>query len=109
LGKARQATSAPSEGYRAHKVALPDTQAPTAPSNLSATNIGTTSLTLNWTAATDNIGVAGYDVYRNGTKINSTLVSSTNYNVTGLSASTAYSFTVIAKDAAGNSSVEARR
>ncbi|HET6994398.1 MAG TPA: fibronectin type III domain-containing protein, partial [Chitinophagaceae bacterium] len=105
--KPGQATTAPSEVIPGTQLVaqIPDTQAPTAPSNLSATNIGQITLTLNWTAATDNIGVTGYDVYRNGTKINSSLVSATTYNVTSLAASTAYSFYVIAKDAAGNSSV----
>jgi len=104
--KPGQATTAPSEVIPGSQLVaqIPDTQAPTAPTNLSATNIATTTLTLNWTAATDNIVVAGYDVYRNGTKINSSLIPGTTYNVTGLTAFTTYSFTVIAKDAAGNSS-----
>jgi hypothetical protein len=58
------------------------------------------SLNLTWTASSDNVGVTGYDVYYADTKVGST--STTNYNVTGLAASTAYSFTVRAKDAAGN-------
>ena len=81
-----------------------DTQAPTAPTNLAASAITQSSLTLNWTASTDNVGVTGYDVFRNGTKINTSLVTTTTYNVTGLSASTAYQFYVQAKDAAGNTS-----
>ncbi|WP_431167890.1 fibronectin type III domain-containing protein, partial [Tenacibaculum halocynthiae] len=60
-----------------------------------------TTLTLNWTASTDNVGVTGYDVFRGSTKIGST-TTATSYNVTGLAANTAYSFTVKAKDAAGN-------
>lgn len=81
-----------------------DTQAPTAPAGLAASNIGQSSLTLTWTASTDNVGVAGYDVYRNGVKINTALITSTTYNVTGLTAATAYQFYVQAKDAAGNTS-----
>jgi PQQ-dependent dehydrogenase (s-GDH family) len=81
-----------------------DTQAPTAPTNLSASNVTQSSLTLNWTASTDNVGVAGYDVYRNGTKINTSLVTGVTYAVTGLTAATAYQFYVQAKDAAGNTS-----
>ncbi|MEI9912524.1 MAG: PQQ-dependent sugar dehydrogenase [Bacteroidota bacterium] len=77
---------------------------PATPTNLGALNIGQTSFLLSWTASTDNIGVAGYDVYRNGTKINTALINATSYTVTGLTANTLYSFTVIAKDAAGNSS-----
>ena len=82
----------------------PDTLAPTAPSNLTSSNLGQNSVTLNWDAATDNIGVTGYDVYRNGIKINTSLVTTTNYNATGLSALTNYDFYVIARDAAANSS-----
>ncbi len=77
-----------------------DTQAPTAPSNLAASNITETTVTLNWNASTDNVGVAGYDVYQGATNIAS--VTGTTYNVTGLSADTAYTFSVRAKDAANN-------
>lgn len=79
-----------------------DTQAPSAPANLAASGITQSSLILNWTASTDNIGVAGYDVYRNGIKINSTPVTTNTYSVTGLSATITYQFYVQAKDAAGN-------
>ncbi|NOQ27943.1 MAG: T9SS type A sorting domain-containing protein [Bacteroidales bacterium] len=78
----------------------PDTEAPTAPTNLSSSSITETTVTLNWTAATDNIGVTGYDIYKDGVFYAST--SSTNYSVTGLSASTSYSFYTKAKDAVGN-------
>jgi PQQ-dependent dehydrogenase (s-GDH family) len=81
-----------------------DAVAPTVPTNLAASNITQSSLSLTWTASTDNIGVTGYDVYRNGVKINTSLVTSTSFNVTGLSAATPYQFYVQAKDAAGNSS-----
>ncbi|WP_370087784.1 GEVED domain-containing protein [Ekhidna sp.] len=77
-----------------------DTQAPSVPTNLSASSVTQTSLTLSWTASTDNVGVTGYDVYQGGTNIGS--VTGTTANVTGLTASTTYSFTVRAKDAAGN-------
>ena len=78
----------------------PDTQAPTAPTGLASSNVAQTSLTLSWNASTDNVGVTGYDVYRNGSLLSS--VTSTSANVTGLSAATTYSFYVKAKDAAGN-------
>lgn len=80
----------------------PDTQAPTTPTNLVASNITTSSLQLNWTASTDNIGVSGYDVYMNGSL--KTSVTSTSASITGLTAATSYSFYVKAKDAAGNAS-----
>lgn len=77
-----------------------DTQAPTAPASLSASSVGETSLTLSWNAATDNVGVTGYDVYQGNTVIGST--ATTNYSVSGLSPATNYSFSVRAKDAASN-------
>jgi len=77
-----------------------DTEAPTAPSNLSSSNVGETSVTLSWTASTDNVGVTGYDIYRDGSVMAST--DNTSYNVSGLTAATTYSFYVTAKDAAGN-------
>src|SRR6056297_2685878 len=80
-----------------------DTQAPTAPSNLSSSNTTENSVALSWTSSTDNVGVTGYDIYRNGSYLANT--STTRYTVTGLSASTSYEFYVKAKDAAGNVSV----
>ncbi|MFM7838932.1 MAG: fibronectin type III domain-containing protein, partial [Chitinophagaceae bacterium] len=80
----------------------PDITAPTAPV-ITASSITTTSLVLSWTASTDNIGVAGYDVYVGGVKHNSTLVTGLSYTVIGLTPTTAYSIYVIARDQAGNS------
>ncbi|MDC1161959.1 M43 family zinc metalloprotease [Tenacibaculum sp.] len=93
------------EDYRVTVGGIPpvDTQVPTGPSNLVASSIGTTTLTLNWGASTDNIGVTEYDVYRGTTKL--TTVTGTSYNVVGLTANTSYTFSVKAKDAAGNTSV----
>lgn len=78
----------------------PDNQPPTAPTNLIANNPTSSTVALSWTASTDNIGVAGYDVYANG--VLKTTVSGTSTTVQGLASSTAYNFHVIAKDAAGN-------
>jgi hypothetical protein len=80
-----------------------DTQAPSVPSGLSYSNLSETGFTLSWNASTDNKGVTGYEVYRDGSLINT--VSGTSATVAGLSASTTYSMTVKAKDAAGNVSV----
>lgn len=80
-----------------------DTTAPTAPT-LSASGTTPTTTNLSWTGATDNVGVTGYDVYRGTTLLGST-TTATTYAVTGLTASTAYTFYVQAKDAAGNISV----
>lgn len=79
-----------------------DNQAPTAPSSLASSNVASTSVSLAWRAATDNVGVTGYKVY-NGNDLVTTVTGSTlNYTVTGLNANTAYTFTVKAVDAAGN-------
>ena len=77
-----------------------DTTAPTTPSGLAASALTSTSLTLSWNASTDNVGVTGYQVYRNGTLVASP--GGTSASISGLSASTPYSFTVSALDAAGN-------
>ena len=77
----------------------PDTTAPTA-STLSASGTTTSSTNLTWTAATDNIGVVGYEVYQNG--VLRTTTSSTSFVASGLSAASTYNFFVKAKDAAGN-------
>ncbi|MFE7193740.1 carbohydrate binding domain-containing protein [Kitasatospora sp. NPDC057541] len=79
-----------------------DTQAPTVPGNLRATGKSATSVTLAWDAATDNVGVTGYDVYQGTAKV--ATATGTTATVPGLSASTAYTFTVRARDAAGNTS-----
>ncbi len=81
---------------------ITDTQAPSAPTNLTASSVGETTLSLSWTASTDNVGVTGYDVYQGSTLL--TTVTGTSYNVTRLTANTSYTFTVKAKDAAGNES-----
>lgn len=79
----------------------PDTVAPTAPT-LAASGTTSTSTNLSWSGATDNVGVTGYDVYMGASLIGST--ASTTYTVTNLTPSTTYSFSVKAKDAAGNAS-----
>ncbi|MCG8894460.1 T9SS type A sorting domain-containing protein [Tenacibaculum finnmarkense] len=80
-----------------------DTTAPTAPSNLSASNITQTSLILNWTAATDNVAVTGYDVYQGATKVAST--NTTTATITGLISETNYAFSVKATDEEANISI----
>lgn len=76
-----------------------DTTAPTAPT-LVASGTTSTSTNLSWSGATDNVAVTGYDVYQGASLIGST--ASTSYTVTSLSPSTTYTFSVRAKDAAGN-------
>ncbi|MFH1017713.1 MAG: S8 family serine peptidase [Pseudomonadota bacterium] len=93
--------SAASNTASATTLAVPDTQAPTAPTNLTATAASTSQINLSWSASTDNVAVTGYNVYRGGSLIGST-TSALTYSDTGLSANTSYSYTVKAKDAAGN-------
>jgi alpha-tubulin suppressor-like RCC1 family protein len=77
-----------------------DTSVPTAPTNLVSTFKTSTTVDLSWTAATDNIGVAGYDIYRGATLVGSS--TGVNFTAVGLASNTAYTFTVKARDAGGN-------
>ncbi|WP_317618390.1 discoidin domain-containing protein [Paenibacillus sp. PL91] len=77
-----------------------DTQAPSAPSSLTASAASSSQINLSWTASTDNVGVTGYRVFRGGVQVGTP--TGTTFNDTGLTASTAYSYTVKAIDAAGN-------
>src|SRR5882762_5570041 len=77
-----------------------DTQAPSTPANLAATVVSASQIDLSWSAATDNVGVTGYRVYRDGALVASP--GGTSASITGLSAGVPYSFTVSAFDAAGN-------
>ncbi|MFD8676255.1 carbohydrate binding domain-containing protein [Streptomyces seoulensis] len=79
-----------------------DTQAPSTPSGLTSTGKTADSVSLKWNAATDNVGVTAYDIYSGSNQVLS--VSGTTATVSGLSPSTAYTFTVKARDAAGNTS-----
>ncbi|MEV4316904.1 cellulose binding domain-containing protein [Actinocrispum sp. NPDC049592] len=79
-----------------------DTQPPTAPGTLRSTGVTSSSVSLEWNAATDNVGVADYQVLQGGTV--AATVSGTTATVSGLASNTTYSFTVRARDAAGNTS-----
>ncbi len=79
-----------------------DSEAPSAITDLVASNISSSSVDLNWTASTDNVGVYGYGVYQDGNLIAS--IPTNSYNVTELTPETSYNFTVYAKDAANNTS-----
>jgi lysophospholipase L1-like esterase/chitodextrinase len=81
-------------------VNVADTLPPTAPSNLQASNVTVSSVTLSWSASTDNVGVSGYNLRRNGLLIHSG--SQTSYTDAGLLNSTTYSYAVEAFDVAGN-------
>ena len=79
-----------------------DTVAPSVPTNLTVSGVAQNSISLSWSASTDNIGVSGYDIYTDN--VYKTSVSTTSGTVSGLTSSTTYSFYVVARDAAGNKS-----
>ncbi|RFC35542.1 MAG: Matrixin [Candidatus Nitrotoga sp. SPKER] len=81
-----------------------DNLSPTLPTGLTATPVSSTQINLSWTASTDNVGVASYKVYRGGSLVGNP--TTTSYNDTGLTASTSYSYTVAACDAANNCSAQ---
>ncbi len=85
-----------------HDATTGDTTAPTAPSNLRSTGKTASSVSLAWDASTDNVGVTGYQVFRGSTLVTTTGGSTLTYTDSGLSAATAYTYTVKARDAAGN-------
>jgi fibronectin type 3 domain-containing protein len=84
--------------------ALADTTAPSIPSGVVATATSTSQVSVTWSVSTDSggSGLAGYQVYRNGTLLNTTTVNS--YTDNGLLANTSYCYTIVAYDNAGNSS-----
>ncbi|MBX4205007.1 MAG: hypothetical protein KW788_02330 [Candidatus Doudnabacteria bacterium] len=77
-----------------------DTTPPSVPAGLAASVISASQINLSWSTSTDNVGVTGYRVYRGGIQI--AAPTTTSYSDTGLTASTLYSYTVAAVDAAGN-------
>ena len=79
-----------------------DTVPPSAPTGLTATATSASSVNLSWTASTDNVGVAGYNILRNGIKVGTS--TTTSYTDNGLASNTTYTYTVTAYDAAGNAS-----
>jgi chitodextrinase len=88
-------------GSQACHGATSDTTPPTAPANLTATATGPGQVNLSWTASTDNVGVTGYTVYRDGTQIGST-TTATSFSDTAAQPATTYNYTVVAFDGAGN-------
>ena len=83
---------------------LSDSTPPSVPTNLSVSNETGTSFKVNWTSSTDNTAVVGYDIFVDGTLKGSSETSS--YTVSGLTISTTYSITVLAKDSANNKSAQ---
>lgn len=78
-----------------------DTDAPSTPSSLTSSNITSDSFTVSWSPSTDNVGVDGYEVTRNGTALQ-TILTTTTYNASGLTEDTDYTVSVRARDVAGN-------
>jgi chitodextrinase len=77
-----------------------DTTPPSVPANLGASNVTSNAATISWTPSTDDTGVAGYRVFRDGSQIGTT--SQPHYTDPNLSPSTTYAYAVAAYDAAGN-------
>jgi RHS repeat-associated protein len=84
----------------------PDTTAPTVPSGLSATAVGSSRINLSWTASTDAVGVTSYTIRRGGTVLSQVSGSTISFSDLSAAPSTLYSYTVSAADAAGNSSAQ---
>lgn len=79
-----------------------DSTSPSIPAGLVATAMSSSQIDLSWTASTDNVGVTGYSIFRNGVQIGTS--ATPGYSHTGLTPSTSYLYTVSAYDAAGNNS-----
>ncbi|MBY8871253.1 glycoside hydrolase family 9 protein [Micromonospora sp. PLK6-60] len=100
-GAGNRSAASPAVTVTTPAAPAPDTTAPTAPGTPTASAVGPTGLTLAWGPATDNVAVTGYRVYRGGNVLVGS-TTGTTLAVTGLTASTTYTFTVVAVDAAGN-------
>jgi chitodextrinase len=100
--------SASSSTLAVKTATAPDTTAPATPANLQATPVDVDQVNLSWNASTDTggSGLAGYNVYRNGSKLNSSLITATSFGDTTVSANTTYNYQVEAVDGAGNKSVK---
>jgi hypothetical protein len=84
----------------------PDTLPPSRPVNLTGSAVSSSQIHLSWSPSSDNVGVTGYRVFRNGTQIATT--SAPSYGDTGLSPARAYRYSVVAYDLAGNASTFSR-
>ena len=85
-------------------LAVADTAAPSLPTGLSASAASATQVDLAWQASTDNVGVTGYTIYRDGTALTTVAGLTLSYSDLSVTASTTYNYTVDAFDAAGNHS-----
>jgi len=97
-------------GVQATTAACPDTQAPTAPTNLRVVATAPTSITLAWDASTDNVGVTGYRavaIWPMGAMSLGATTSTTSVTISGLFCVALWDVSVVAVDAAGNISIPA--
>ena len=81
-----------------------DTTPPTVPASIAAVSTSASQVDLSWAASSDNVGVTGYRIFRNGSQISTS--TSLQYSDTGLTSSTTYVYTVTAIDGAGNTSLQ---
>jgi chitodextrinase len=100
--KATDAAGNLSAASNPRSVSIADITPPTAPGGLAANPIAATEIDLNWTASTDDVGVARYLVYRGASQIATVTAPATTYKDTTVAPASAYSYTVTAADAAGN-------
>jgi chitodextrinase len=87
-------------GYHSSILSSPDTAPPSTPVNVAGTSGQPTTASVTWNASTDNVGVAGYYVFRTGVKVGTT--AQTFYEDTAVTDGTTYSYFVKAFDLAGN-------
>jgi fibronectin type 3 domain-containing protein len=85
--------------------AIPDTEAPSAPSEVTATAVSSSLVRVAWSASTDNVGVTGYDVLRDGAPIGSVAAGALAYDDATVAAATNYRYEIVARDLAGNPSL----
>ena len=100
--RAINGTGASTTSNEASATTTADTQAPSAPDNLTITGTSYSGVSLSWSGSTDNVGVTSYDIYVNGTRLYSVTPDKTSFTVYSLNNGQSYTFYVKAKDFAGN-------
>jgi len=96
-------TSNPSTPVSATTLAPPDSIPPSSPTGLQGTSVSSSEVGLSWQASTDNVGVTGYHIFRNGEFI--AVTTTTSYQDASLTPLTTYTYTITAWDEAGNESL----
>ncbi len=107
--RAVDSTGAAAVSNQATVITQSDKTPPTAPTNLQVVTTSSSSVTLQWNSATDNVAVTGYYVYVNGAKSYATPAGDTNFVVSDLTPNQEYSFFVVAVDGSGNASVHSNQ